>query len=77
MRVLRSIYFWMALGTLWFVGVAAWSSPRSGLPYGLPAFFAGFVTACGVGLFWYAVYVQMHPTASDVRDKYKEERRPD
>ncbi|MBB5329448.1 hypothetical protein HDF14_003066 [Edaphobacter lichenicola] len=86
MRLIKSLYFWLVLGTVAFVAFAAWSSSVQVSQHDresreeegessdrVPPFAAGFATAAIVGGFWFAVYHQMHPKSRDVRDTYKEE----
>jgi threonine/homoserine/homoserine lactone efflux protein len=74
MRVVKSLYFWLVLGTAAFIAFAAWSSSGhvsqrdqeareedGGSSDRMPSFAAGFVTAVVVGGFWFSVYHQMHP----------------
>jgi hypothetical protein len=86
MRLVKSLYFWLVLGTVVFIAFAAWSSSIHVSQHDRKAreeegessdrmspFAAGFATAVIVGGFWFAVYHQMHPKSPDVRDKYKKE----
>jgi FtsH-binding integral membrane protein len=74
MRLVKSLYFWLVLGTVAFISFAAWSSSvhvsqrdreareeDGGASDRIPPFAAGFATAAIVGGFWFAVYVQSHP----------------
>ena len=75
MKLIRSVYFWMFLGSVAFIGFMCWGSSShmsqkewdamveeyGDDPARIGPFGIGFVTACIVGGFWLRVYVVGNP----------------
>ena len=76
MKLIRSVYFWMFLGSIVFIGFMCWASSGhmsqkdwnamvaeyGDDPVRLGPFGMGFAAACLVGGFWWRVYVVKYPS---------------